>query len=76
MPDYFLLRLPMSRPLKTIITYDVRHLTKEDYFVVEKFRSVIYKMRWAIGPQGMWPGILFIVIEGYGKEILKEQRGS
>lgn len=76
MPDYFLLRLPMSRPLKTIITYDVRHLTKEDYFVVEKFRSVIYKMRWAIGPQGMWPGILFIVIEGYGKEILKEQRDS
>lgn len=76
MPDYFLLRLPMSRPLKTIITYDVMHLTKEDYFVVEKFRSVIYKMRWAIGPQGMWPGILFIVIEGYGKEILKEQRGS
>lgn len=76
MPDYFLLRLPMSRPLKTIITYDVMHLTKEEDFVVEKFRSIIYKMRWAIGPQGMWLGILFIVIEGYGKEILKEQRGS
>lgn len=76
MPDYFLLRLPMSRPLKTIITYDVMYLTKEEYFVVERFPRVIYKMHWAIGPQRMWPGILFIVTDGYGKEILKEQRGS
>lgn len=43
MPDYFLLRLP----LKTIIIYDVMHLTKEEYFVVEKLPRVIYKMRWA-----------------------------
>lgn len=76
MPDCFLLRLPMSRPLKTIITYDVMRLTKEEYFVFEKLPRVIYKMRWAIGPQRMWLGILFIVIDGYGKEILKEQCGS
>lgn len=76
MLDYFLLRLPMSRPLKNIITYDVMHLTKEEYFVFEKLPRVIYKMRWAIGPQTMWPGILFFVIDEYGKEILKEQCGS
>lgn len=52
MQDYFLLRLSMLRLLKTIITYDVTHLTKEEYLVDEKSPGRTQSSIKCIGLQG------------------------